>query len=87
MSARSGIASAAGMRKMSRAMRPNPIPATFVCALTLAGCAAAPAYEPTYAPPAAYAAPPAAVAAQPVSAFQPYVYAHWGHYYRGPYYR
>jgi hypothetical protein len=24
---------------------------------------------------------------QPVVAFQPYVYAHWGHYYRGPYYR
>jgi hypothetical protein len=84
MSARGGIASAAEMRKMSRAMKRSPILAALACALALAGCVAVPAYEPTFAPPAAYVAPPA-VAVQPVIAFQPYVYAHWGHYYRGPY--
>lgn len=60
----------------------NLLLATIGTALTLAGCVAVPAYEPTYAPPpaAVYVAPPAVVV-------QPYLYAHWGHYYRGPYYR
>ena len=54
--------------------------ATLGAAFPLCGCVAVPAYEPTYAPPAAvYVAPPAVVV-------QPYLYAHWGHYYRGPYY-
>lgn len=56
-------------------------------AALLAGCVAVPAYEPTYAPPAGVVVAPPVVTVQPVVAFQPYVYAHWGHYYRGPYYR
>ncbi|HYM27871.1 MAG TPA: hypothetical protein VET66_06960 [Steroidobacteraceae bacterium] len=57
--------------------------ATTVSATLLSGCVAVPAYEPTYGPP-----PPAAVVvAPPAVVVQPYLYAHWGHYYRGPYYR
>ncbi len=48
-------------------------------AALLSGCVAAPAYEPTYAPPA-----PDVVAAPPAAVVQPYLYAHWGSYYRGP---
>lgn len=51
--------------------------------LLLAGCVAVPAYEPSYGPPP----PAAAYVAPPMVVVQPYVYAHWGHYYRGPYYR
>lgn len=51
-------------------------------AALLAGCVAAPVYEPTYAPPA-----PAVVVTPPAVALQPYLYAHWGYYYRGPYVR
>jgi hypothetical protein len=48
----------------------------------LSGCVAVPvAYEPTYAP------PPGVVVAPPAVVVQPYLYAHWGHYYRGPYHR
>ena len=58
--------------------------ATISTGCLLAGCVAVPAYyEPTYAPPP----PRAAVVAPPVVVVQPYVSAHWGHYYRGPYYR
>ncbi len=46
----------------------------------LSGCIAVPAYEPTYAPPA-----PAFVVAPPAVVVQPYLYAHWGSYYRGHY--
>ena len=54
--------------------------ALFGAAQLLPGCVAVPAYEPTYAPPA-----PAVVVAPPAVVAQPYLYAHWGHYYRGPY--
>lgn len=64
-------------------MRRTLMLATIGSAFLLAGCVAVPAYEPTYAPP-----PPAAVVAPaPVVVVQPYLYAHWGHYYRGPYHR
>jgi hypothetical protein len=56
--------------------------AVFGCAVLLSGCIAVPAYEPTYGPPA-----PAAVVAPPVVVVQPYLSAHWGYYYRGPYAR
>ncbi|HUK06069.1 MAG TPA: hypothetical protein VLV90_13425 [Burkholderiales bacterium] len=57
--------------------------ATIGSAALLSGCVAVPAYEPTYGPP-----PPApVVVAPPALVVQPYLYAHWGHYYRGPYYR
>ncbi len=46
----------------------------------LSGCVAVPAYEPTYAPPA-----PAVVVVPPAVVVHPYIYAHWGAYYRGPY--
>lgn len=46
----------------------------------LCACVAVPAYEPTYGPPA-----PAIGVAPPAVVVQPYLYAHWGHYYRGPY--
>jgi len=62
--------------------------ATISTGFLLAGCVAVPAYGPAYEP--TYAPPPpprAAVMAPPVVVVQPYVYAHWGHYYRGPYYR
>ena len=61
--------------------------ATIGCAFLLAGCVAVPAYGPAYGP--NYAPPPGPVAyvAPPAVVVQPYVYAHWGHYYRGPYYR
>ena len=52
--------------------------------LLLAGCVAVPAYDPTYGPPPP---PRAAVVAPPVVVVQPYVSAHWGYYYRGPYQR
>jgi starvation-inducible outer membrane lipoprotein len=59
--------------------------ATITTGFLLSGCVAVPAhYEPTYAPPAPHAA---VVAPPPVVVVQPYVHAHWGHYYRGPYYR
>jgi hypothetical protein len=51
-------------------------------ALLLAGCVAVPAYEPTYGP-----AAPAVVVAPPAVVVQPYLAAHWGYYYRGPYAR
>jgi PBP1b-binding outer membrane lipoprotein LpoB len=57
--------------------------ATIGSAFLLAGCVAVPAYEPAYAPPP----PPVAYVAPPTVVVQPYLYAHWGHYYRGPYYR
>ena len=68
--------------------------ATIGSALLLAGCVAVPAYGPAYAPdyeaayappPGAYVAPPVVVA-PPTVVVQPYLAAHWGHYYRGPYY-
>lgn len=65
--------------------------ATIGSAFLLAGCVAAPAYAPDYEaayapPPGAYATPPVVVA-PPTVVVQPYLAAHWGHYYRGPYYR
>ena len=59
----------------------NTLKLAIAGSILLTGCVAVPVAEPTYAPPAAvYVAPPAVVV-------QPYLYAHWGHYYRGPYYR
>src|SRR5512139_3368945 len=63
-------------------MKKNLMLAAIGTTALLSGCVAVPvAYEPTYAP------PPAVVVAPPVVTVQPYLYAHWGHYYRGPYWR
>jgi hypothetical protein len=79
MSARGGIVNARAMRKMSRAMTKTNLLAAISAASLLAGCAAEPAH-PTTAP-VTVASPPAA------DVVQPYLQAHTGHYFRGPYYR